>query len=80
MNDCYRGQLVVKADKYADWRGIGYGGLHSGSEPSHVSIVPFTWHYFEEAYKMHFIGGILGVDVEEGALTPVLSYGVLRNE
>ena len=71
--------LVVKDPKLANWQTIGgYDGLDSGSEPSHVSRVPFTWHYFSEVLPMHFIGGVLGIEVVEGALTPALSYGVLR--
>ena len=73
------GVLVVKDKELADWKRIGkYNGVDSGSEPSHVSRVPFTWHYFDKKFSMHFIGGVLGIDVEEDALTPVLSYGVLR--
>lgn len=53
-------------------------GIDGSSEPSHVSCVPFTWHYFALSIPMYFIGGVLGVDVAEGALTPGLGYGVLR--
>ncbi|MBI2030427.1 DUF4419 domain-containing protein [Candidatus Kaiserbacteria bacterium] len=71
--------LVIKDTELASWRQIEEGdGIDSGSEPSHVSRVPFTWHYFGTEIKMHFIGGILGVDTVEGALTPSLSYGVLQ--
>lgn len=71
--------LEVKDAKLADWTKIDqYSGLNSGSEPTHVSRVPFTWHYFGEKLPMHFVGGILGIEVADGALTPALSYGVLR--
>ena len=73
--------LVVKDTMLADWTMIRKGyGIDSGSEPSHVSRVPFSWHYRGKALPMHFIGGVLGVDILEGALTPALSYGVLRAE
>ena len=74
----------MKEKKYADWRAIGaYDGLNSGGEPSHLSRVAFTWQNgrnwpFDRQKAMHFIGGVLGVDVLEGALTPALSYGVLH--
>ena len=70
--------LVVKSQSEMTWGTRQYYGVDSGSEPSHVSRVPFTWHYFGKQMKMHFIGGVLGVEVEEGAITPRLSYGVLH--
>ncbi len=71
--------LVVKDRRVATWRSIGArDGIETGSTPSHLASVPFTWHYINEVSPMYFIAGVLGVDVAEGALTPVLSYGVLR--
>jgi len=71
--------LLVKEEKFIDWKRVeDREGLDSGSEPTHVSRVPFTWHYFGKPLPMHFVGGILGIEVAEEALTPVLSYGVLR--
>jgi hypothetical protein len=71
--------LVVKDQMLVDWRSIGrQGGLDSGSEPTHVASVPFTWNYLGKALPMRFIAGILGVETVDGALTPALSYGVLR--
>jgi hypothetical protein len=71
--------LVEKGEDKADWRRLErYHGLESGHEPTHVSSVPFTWHYRRKELPMRFIGGILGIEVAEQALTPVLSYGVLR--
>jgi hypothetical protein len=53
-------------------------GLTLGCAPSHVSTVPFIWEYFEEEFPMTFAGGILGLDNEDGYLTPALSYAVLN--
>ena len=73
--------LVVKDQNIWNWqttkRGFDAPGIDSGSEPSHVSRVPFTWHYFDKKIKMSFLGGVLGVDTAEGAITPSLSYGVV---
>ncbi|MBI3632286.1 MAG: DUF4419 domain-containing protein [Candidatus Vogelbacteria bacterium] len=70
--------LVVKYKGHYDWNKIQYGGISSGSEPSHLSSVPFVWNYFGTEIPMTFVAGILAVEEAEGALTPVLSYGVLN--
>jgi len=72
--------LKVKNEKLHDWRKLRgpRDGIPSGSEPTHISRVPFTWHYLGDRIPMHFIGGVLGVDIADGALVPTLSYGVLR--
>jgi hypothetical protein len=54
------------------------GRIDTDSEPCHVSHVPFKWHTREKTMPMHFVGGVLGVDLAEGALAPVLGYGVLE--
>lgn len=69
--------LVVKPKGLYDWRKIGPFGMKSGSEPSHISSVPFEWIYFNSRLKMEFIGGVLGIDVSNDAITPRLSYGVM---
>lgn len=70
--------LVVKDATLADWRAMhGRDAIDSRSEPSHVSSVPFMWHVVDRVFPMRFIAGVLGVDCTDGALTPVLSYGVL---
>lgn len=79
-----RGELVQKADGLFDWSDMGteaaWGmkGLPSGCAPSHVSVVPFIWDYFGTEFPMNFLGGVLGIDNEDGYLTPVLSYAVLN--
>ena len=79
--DSSKGGLVQKDERLFDWNPeerISMPGLSIGSVPSHVSAVPFVWNYFETEIPMTFIGGVLGIDVEDGYLTPVLSFGVLE--
>lgn len=79
-----KGELVQKADDLFNWRDQGdakrWGmkGLPSGCAPSHVSTVPFIWNYYGTKIDMVFAGGVLGVDNEDGYLTPALSYAVLE--
>ncbi len=78
------GQLVQKADDLFDWKDEGDGnrlgmkGLPSGCAPSHVSVTPFKWNYYGTMIEMSFAGGVLGVDSEDGYITPALSYAVLE--
>lgn len=73
------GKLVAKHERTYDWKKHGWGtGLPSGCAPSHVSAVPFIWDYYGTEIKMTFAGGVLGCDVEDGYLTPALSYAVLE--
>jgi hypothetical protein len=73
-------ELVVKEQSNLLWHDKQHRGVDTGSEPAHITRVPFVWEYFGKELKMHLIGGVLGVDVDEGALTPKLSYGVLQGE
>lgn len=57
------------------------GVLDSGCEPSHVSAVPFIWEVGSAKaleIPMTFAGGLMGVEVQAGALTPELSWAVLQ--
>ncbi len=80
-----KGELVQKKDNLFDWMDKGdkkiWGmkGLPSGCAPSHISVAPFIWDYYGEQIDMIFAGGVLGIDNEDGYLTPSLSYAVLRN-
>ncbi|PCI29005.1 hypothetical protein COB55_02955 [Candidatus Wolfebacteria bacterium] len=77
-------ELVQKPDKVFDWTRMNEEvggcmvGLDAGCVPSDVSSVPFTWHYLEDNLPMTFIGGVLGIDNEDGYATPALSYGILN--
>jgi hypothetical protein len=62
-----------KSYEFGPWK-----GLKSGCAPSHVSTVPFTWDYLGTELKMRFAGGVLGLDNEDGYLTPALSYAVIE--
>lgn len=63
-------------------------GIDLGSVPTGIYTCPFKWHYLEGmrhpdsgVYEMLFTGGVLSVSVENGYLTPGLSFGVAqRNE
>lgn len=70
------GKLGVKHDRHFNWK-KSYG-LPSGCAPAHVSSVPFIWNYLGADLPMQFVGGVLGLDVEDGYLTPALSYGVIE--
>ncbi len=70
--------LVEKESYQFDWKKMERSGISSGSEPAHVCRVPLTWHYFGKEVNLHMIGGVLGVDIADAAITPNLSYGVLR--
>lgn len=69
------GALVEKRAHHFDWR---TASLSSGCAPSHISTVPFVWHLHGDEISMSFAGGVLGLDVEDGYLTPALSYAVLE--
>ncbi|HIA02244.1 MAG TPA: DUF4419 domain-containing protein, partial [Myxococcales bacterium] len=76
--------VIQKPDGLFDWtrmnedEGWCMPGLNAGCVPSQVAQVPFTWHYFGSELPMTFIGGVLGIDNEDGYATPALSYGVLN--
>ena len=69
------GELRQKDPRTFDWT---KGALSSGCAPSHVSTVPFVWNLLGTEINMSFAGGVLGLDVEDGYLTPALSYAVLE--
>jgi uncharacterized protein DUF4419 len=66
------GGLVQKPEREA---GVE---LEIGCIPSQVSVVPFVWKYLKREYPMLFAGGVLGVDVIDGALAPRLTYAVVH--
>lgn len=72
--------IEPKPEKAYDWKvdegGWGMPGIEHNTLPSHVSAVPFTWHYYSSEYTMVFFAGPLGVEVVDGFVTPQLSYGV----
>lgn len=74
--------LVEKPE--AEWRPadahpfISGGGLPHDALSLHVSTVPFQWNHRGTVRPMLFAGGVLGVDDEDGFVTPALSYAVLR--
>ncbi|MBI2475056.1 DUF4419 domain-containing protein [Candidatus Uhrbacteria bacterium] len=82
-NKSPKGVLIEKSDDAFDWTRAEEGrwGIHGialGSVPSHISTVPFTWHYMDSSYPMLFAGGMLAVDIDDGSLMPGLSYAVLH--
>jgi hypothetical protein len=48
--------------------------------PSNISVVPFTWNYYNEKYPMNFVSGITNVEVVDGFLTPKLGVGIFERE
>ncbi|GHO90708.1 hypothetical protein KSF_007560 [Reticulibacter mediterranei] len=62
-----------------NWRALydrPMGGFNMNQFPSHLSLVPFQWHYLERRFSMGFIAGILGSEYSDGFLVPQLGYGV----
>lgn len=57
-----------------------WGGFQNGNFPAHVSSVPFIWDYYGDRKEMTFCGGVLSVENDNGALTPGLSYAVLKGQ
>jgi hypothetical protein len=47
-----------------------------------MNQVPFTWKMYEYDIKMLFVGGLVGVNVNDtdSALTPVFGYGVMEDK
>ncbi|XP_077977172.1 uncharacterized protein LOC144432769 [Glandiceps talaboti] len=57
------------------------GGLRTDIIPSGLSAAPYIWEYFDESFKMKFIGGFMGVsqDTESLALRPELGWAVVED-
>jgi hypothetical protein len=47
--------------------------------PSNLSVVPFTWDYYETKIPMSFIAGVCSVELNDGFLTPKLGVMVAEN-
>jgi hypothetical protein len=60
-------------------RGGGrYGGPKLNNFPSNLSNVPFTWKYLGSEIPMAFVGGVTGVEMVDGFLTPRLGISVVE--
>lgn len=71
-------KLIEKPAGHSDWRNDRHG-IAQGGIPSHVSTVDFTWNFMGTKMPMKFVGGVLGVDLEdECTLVPRLSYAVVH--
>jgi hypothetical protein len=67
--------------KEFDWEKLvrnGWGGLRTDSFAPHISKVAFLWKYFDEEIPMAFTSGVLGVECDNGYLTPRLGFGVVE--
>jgi hypothetical protein len=62
------------------WRSMMSGrlrGYKTNHFPSHLSMVPFVWDYFDTLYNMTFAAGITGVDYDDDTyLAPELGFVV----
>jgi hypothetical protein len=79
------GTLHRKDDAFADYRNLppgvwGASGIEVDEVSLHVSSVPFIWDYFGDKMKMRFVGGVLGIEPQDGALTPELSFAVIHDD
>ncbi len=64
--------LVLKSD--FQW-GIELG-YKMDLLPQHITSVDFNWNYYETDIAMKFFAGIIGVENDNGFLTPRLGFGV----
>jgi len=56
-------------------------GLTLDVFPPALSKAPFRWKYYDQAFDMHFIGGIVGVvQNEEMEILPKLSWVIVEEE
>ena len=64
--------------KKYDWHETlgNWGGFTTDEFPSHISKVNFTWNYIGTEIPMAFVGGVIGVDNEDGFLAPKLGIAV----
>lgn len=84
-----RAELQAKPAEAYDWND-GKRWLAVGMAPNHVSSADFVLQDhpekaglvealgFQVDTKMKFIGGVLGVEIDDGYVSPQLSYGVLE--
>lgn len=63
-----------------DWYSThGCGSHRTNDFPTHISKVPFTWHYLDQKIKMALIAGVMGVEHLDGQyLAPSLGFGVVE--
>ncbi len=64
------------------WRGLMKArpsdSLKTNMLPSLVSTVPFVWENYDRNIDMSFAAGILGVDHDNGSLSPRLGFAVIE--
>lgn len=70
-----KGNLVLKAADECHWQHAD-GGMAAGAYGAHVSAVPFLWKYLGAEIHMNFVGGVLGVDNDDGFVCPRLGYAI----
>lgn len=46
--------------------------------PLHLSRTDFIWDYYGNAMPMEFVGGVMGLENQDGILTPRLGFAVLH--
>ncbi len=78
VNQLGGGKCLVSVPRtgLADWNKAP--SVYTGTEPTHISKVPFIWEYLGRELPMDFVAGVMAVDKEKGALVPSLSYAVLH--
>lgn len=72
--------VTFKTERLYDMSPRAFGGTKLNQFPSNLSVVPFEWEYYDRKYPMTFVGGISGVEVQDGFLTPKLGVTVLERE
>jgi len=71
--------IKPKPDHVYDWT-TGKRWLVVGMVPNHVSSADFVLEKDGNKVSMKFIGGVLGVDIDDGFVSPQLSYAVLSEK
>lgn len=84
IHDPSDGSLRLKTEEEFDHRNLvaGWGEgpeIKRSSFPSQVSAAPFVWEYMGlREIPMQFLGGVLGVEYDEGFLSPQMGYAVVE--
>jgi hypothetical protein len=56
-------------------------GLNSSSFDYHMNQIPFDWSYIGTKVKMLFVGGLVGIVMEnDESLLPIFGYSIMEDK